>query len=168
MDLLGCLNSTSDWFFRAPAHCCLILIQHRTFRRLCCNASVEYAVFCVVFVIAFLQLRVRCGKFSAADHDVSVPCRSAFEQDVEHGNTDGLGDCQSKQALFTLIFPPLFHTPATILSPAPLSPPFLSSLPSPFSLPSVCPYNPLFQPIPSICSFLCSCLLSVLLLAASL
>uniref|UniRef100_A0A8C7MVX4 Semaphorin 6A n=1 Tax=Oncorhynchus kisutch TaxID=8019 RepID=A0A8C7MVX4_ONCKI len=24
--------------------------------------------------------------------------KSAFEQDVEHGNTDGLGDCQSKQA----------------------------------------------------------------------
>uniref|UniRef100_A0A668ATG7 Semaphorin 6A n=1 Tax=Myripristis murdjan TaxID=586833 RepID=A0A668ATG7_9TELE len=39
-----------------------------------------------------------CGWVSegaSADHDVSVPCRSAFEQDVEHGNTDGLGDCQS-------------------------------------------------------------------------
>uniref|UniRef100_A0A671UQ06 Semaphorin 6A n=1 Tax=Sparus aurata TaxID=8175 RepID=A0A671UQ06_SPAAU len=53
------------------------------------------------------------GLFSSADHDVSVPRRSAFEQDVEHGNTDGLGDCQSKQALFTLIFPPLFYTSPT-------------------------------------------------------
>lgn len=32
------------------------------------------------------------------------PCRSAFEQDVEHGNTDGLGDCQSKQGLSLLSF----------------------------------------------------------------
>uniref|UniRef100_A0A8C4IC62 Sema domain-containing protein n=1 Tax=Dicentrarchus labrax TaxID=13489 RepID=A0A8C4IC62_DICLA len=54
------------------------------------------------------------GLFSSADHDVSVPRRSVFEQDVEHGNTDGLGDCQSKQALFTLIFPPLFYNPPTI------------------------------------------------------
>lgn len=38
--------------------------------------------------------------FSCADHDVCVPRRSAFEQDVERGNTDGLGDCQSKQAFF--------------------------------------------------------------------
>uniref|UniRef100_A0A7N6FJK8 Sema domain-containing protein n=1 Tax=Anabas testudineus TaxID=64144 RepID=A0A7N6FJK8_ANATE len=39
--------------------------------------------------------------------------KSAFEQDVEHGNTDGLGDCQSKQAHFTPIFPPLLYTPRT-------------------------------------------------------
>lgn len=26
--------------------------------------------------------------------------RLAFEQDIEHGNTDGLGDCQSKQKCF--------------------------------------------------------------------
>uniref|UniRef100_A0A8C6LY78 Semaphorin 6A n=1 Tax=Nothobranchius furzeri TaxID=105023 RepID=A0A8C6LY78_NOTFU len=66
------------------------------------------------------------GLFSAADHDVFVPCRSAFEQDVERGNTDGLGDCQSKQALFTLIFPPLLHPP---------SPPLLSPFPSFSSVP---------------------------------
>uniref|UniRef100_A0A4W6CFB2 Semaphorin 6A n=1 Tax=Lates calcarifer TaxID=8187 RepID=A0A4W6CFB2_LATCA len=50
------------------------------------------------------------------------PSPLTFEQDVEHGNTDGLGDCQSKQALFTLIFPPLFHTPL------PFPPPHHSSL----------------------------------------
>uniref|UniRef100_A0A672HRM6 Sema domain-containing protein n=1 Tax=Salarias fasciatus TaxID=181472 RepID=A0A672HRM6_SALFA len=45
------------------------------------------------------------GLFSSADHDVSVPCRSAFEQDVEHGNTDGLGDCQTS---FFFFFKQLF------------------------------------------------------------
>uniref|UniRef100_A0A668ALW8 Semaphorin 6A n=1 Tax=Myripristis murdjan TaxID=586833 RepID=A0A668ALW8_9TELE len=70
---------------------------------------------------------VRHGLFSAADHDVSVPCRSAFEQDVEHGNTDGLGDCQSKQALFTpsfhlssMLFPLLFLS--SLLTRPPLFP----------------------------------------------
>lgn len=36
--------------------------------------------------------------------------RLAFEQDIEHGNTDGLGDCQSKQ-----IFYPLFTMCHTVL-----------------------------------------------------
>lgn len=54
--------------------------------------------------------------FSCADHDVCVPRRSAFEQDVEHGNTDGLGDCQSKQAFFTLICPSLVHPLLLVLS----------------------------------------------------
>lgn len=70
--------------------------------------------------------------FSTADHDVFVPRRSAFEQDVEHGNTDGLGDCQSKQTLFTLIFPLLFHTPPP---PSP-QPPLLFSLLAPSSFSS--------------------------------
>uniref|UniRef100_A0A8C6NUJ3 Semaphorin 6A n=1 Tax=Nothobranchius furzeri TaxID=105023 RepID=A0A8C6NUJ3_NOTFU len=63
-----------------------------------------------------------CGWVSegACRQVVSNP-KSAFEQDVERGNTDGLGDCQSKQALFTLIFPPLLHPP---------SPPLLSPFPS--------------------------------------
>lgn len=30
----------------------------------------------------------------------SLLFRLAFEQDIEHGNTDGLGDCQSKQKCF--------------------------------------------------------------------
>lgn len=107
-----------------------------------------------VLTVAFLQLCyfVRCGEpawpglFPSADHDVSVPRRSAFEQDVEHGNTDGLGDCQSKQSLFTLIFPPPpphTHTlPLLSVNSVPLfflSPPFPSPLPSPFCAPSVPP-----------------------------
>uniref|UniRef100_A0A7N9ATB7 Sema domain-containing protein n=1 Tax=Mastacembelus armatus TaxID=205130 RepID=A0A7N9ATB7_9TELE len=64
----------------------------------------------------------RCKKSCIASRDpycgwVSEgACRQvvAFEQDVEHGNTDGLGDCQSKQALFTLIFPLFFFTSHTI------------------------------------------------------
>uniref|UniRef100_A0A671UMP4 Semaphorin 6A n=1 Tax=Sparus aurata TaxID=8175 RepID=A0A671UMP4_SPAAU len=55
-----------------------------------------------------------CGWVSeGACKQVVGNIKSAFEQDVEHGNTDGLGDCQSKQALFTLIFPPLFYTSPT-------------------------------------------------------
>uniref|UniRef100_A0A665TQ97 Sema domain-containing protein n=1 Tax=Echeneis naucrates TaxID=173247 RepID=A0A665TQ97_ECHNA len=47
-----------------------------------------------------------CGWVSeGACRQVVGNMKSAFEQDVEHGNTDGLGDCQSKQGLFTLIFP---------------------------------------------------------------
>uniref|UniRef100_A0A665T5D2 Sema domain-containing protein n=1 Tax=Echeneis naucrates TaxID=173247 RepID=A0A665T5D2_ECHNA len=65
-----------------------------------------------------------CGWVSeGACRQVVGNMKSAFEQDVEHGNTDGLGDCQSKQGLFTLIFPALFHAP-----PPPPLPPFLSSL----------------------------------------
>uniref|UniRef100_A0A3B4Y9N0 Semaphorin 6A n=1 Tax=Seriola lalandi dorsalis TaxID=1841481 RepID=A0A3B4Y9N0_SERLL len=72
-----------------------------------------------------------CGWVSeGACRQVVGNMKSAFEQDVEHGNTDGLGDCQSKQALFTLIFPPLFHTPPTI-------PLFSVNLVSLFSRPSV-------------------------------
>uniref|UniRef100_A0A672HQQ0 Sema domain-containing protein n=1 Tax=Salarias fasciatus TaxID=181472 RepID=A0A672HQQ0_SALFA len=53
-----------------------------------------------------------CGWVSeGACRQVVGNVKSAFEQDVEHGNTDGLGDCQSKQAFFTLIFPLLFCTP---------------------------------------------------------
>uniref|UniRef100_A0AAQ4RCV9 Sema domain-containing protein n=1 Tax=Gasterosteus aculeatus aculeatus TaxID=481459 RepID=A0AAQ4RCV9_GASAC len=52
-----------------------------------------------------------CGWVSeGACRQVVGNTKSAFEQDVEHGNTDGLGDCQSKQALFTRIFPPPFYT----------------------------------------------------------
>lgn len=65
---------------------------------------------------------------------------------MEHGNTDGLGDCQSKQSLFTLIFPPPpppTHTlPLLSVNSVPLfflSPPFPSPLPSPFCAPSVPP-----------------------------
>uniref|UniRef100_I3KAS5 Semaphorin 6A n=1 Tax=Oreochromis niloticus TaxID=8128 RepID=I3KAS5_ORENI len=75
---------------------------------------------CVVKVpLSRCERHGRCKKSCIASRDPYcgwVPegaCRqvvgntkSAFEQDVEHGNTDGLGDCQSKQALFTLIFPP--------------------------------------------------------------
>uniref|UniRef100_A0A3P8PQW5 Sema domain-containing protein n=1 Tax=Astatotilapia calliptera TaxID=8154 RepID=A0A3P8PQW5_ASTCA len=79
---------------------------------------------CVVKVpLSRCERHGRCKKSCIASRDPYcgwVPegaCRqvvgntkSAFEQDVEHGNTDGLGDCQSKQALFTLIFPPsLWH-----------------------------------------------------------
>uniref|UniRef100_A0A8C8ITG8 Sema domain-containing protein n=1 Tax=Oncorhynchus tshawytscha TaxID=74940 RepID=A0A8C8ITG8_ONCTS len=40
----------------------------------------------------------RCERHGKCKNpDLSRPV-SAFEQDVEHGNTDGLGDCQSKQA----------------------------------------------------------------------
>uniref|UniRef100_A0A8C8IWM7 Sema domain-containing protein n=1 Tax=Oncorhynchus tshawytscha TaxID=74940 RepID=A0A8C8IWM7_ONCTS len=40
-----------------------------------------------------------CGWVSeGACRQVVLDPKSAFEQDVEHGNTDGLGDCQSKQA----------------------------------------------------------------------
>uniref|UniRef100_A0A7N8XF26 Sema domain-containing protein n=1 Tax=Mastacembelus armatus TaxID=205130 RepID=A0A7N8XF26_9TELE len=56
-----------------------------------------------------------CGWVSeGACRQVVGQMKSAFEQDVEHGNTDGLGDCQSKQALFTLIFPLFFFTSHTI------------------------------------------------------
>uniref|UniRef100_A0A7N6FHZ3 Sema domain-containing protein n=1 Tax=Anabas testudineus TaxID=64144 RepID=A0A7N6FHZ3_ANATE len=55
-----------------------------------------------------------CGWVSeGACRQVVGNVKSAFEQDVEHGNTDGLGDCQSKQAHFTPIFPPLLYTPRT-------------------------------------------------------
>lgn len=74
---------------------------------------------------------------SSADHDVSVPHRSAFEQDVEHGNTDGLGDCQSKRGPFTLIFPPQFPPCTITQSFSFLDRPFPSRLPSPFCAPSV-------------------------------
>uniref|UniRef100_A0A665THI9 Sema domain-containing protein n=1 Tax=Echeneis naucrates TaxID=173247 RepID=A0A665THI9_ECHNA len=63
-----------------------------------------------------------CGWVSeGACRQVVGNMKSAFEQDVEHGNTDGLGDCQSKQGLFTLIFPALFHgrdqlVPVTLLA----------------------------------------------------
>uniref|UniRef100_A0A8D3C3C2 Sema domain-containing protein n=1 Tax=Scophthalmus maximus TaxID=52904 RepID=A0A8D3C3C2_SCOMX len=67
-----------------------------------------------------------CGWVSeGACREVVGNIKSAFEQDVEHGNTDGLGDCQSKQAFFTLIFLPLFHT---YPPPPPPPPPFLSPL----------------------------------------
>uniref|UniRef100_A0A673YQ49 Semaphorin 6A n=1 Tax=Salmo trutta TaxID=8032 RepID=A0A673YQ49_SALTR len=40
-----------------------------------------------------------CGWVSeGACRQVVLDPKSTFEQDVEHGNTDGLGDCQSKQA----------------------------------------------------------------------
>uniref|UniRef100_A0A671UU08 Semaphorin 6A n=1 Tax=Sparus aurata TaxID=8175 RepID=A0A671UU08_SPAAU len=75
---------------------------------------------CVVKVpLSRCERHGRCKKSCIASRDpycgwVSEgACKSAFEQDVEHGNTDGLGDCQSKQALFTLIFPPLFYTSPT-------------------------------------------------------
>uniref|UniRef100_A0AAQ5YA02 Sema domain-containing protein n=1 Tax=Amphiprion ocellaris TaxID=80972 RepID=A0AAQ5YA02_AMPOC len=82
---------------------------------------------CVVKVpLSRCERHGRCKKSCIASRDpycgwVSEgACRSAFEQDVEHGNTDGLGDCQSKQALFTLIFPPLFHTPTNTTPLAPV------------------------------------------------
>lgn len=83
--------------------------------------------------------------FSRADHDVCVPRRSAFEQDVERGNTDGLGDCQSKQAFFTLICPPLLYplllhlSSRSTRSPSFLERPLPSSLLLPFCAPSVLP-----------------------------
>uniref|UniRef100_A0A7N9ATK1 Sema domain-containing protein n=1 Tax=Mastacembelus armatus TaxID=205130 RepID=A0A7N9ATK1_9TELE len=85
--------------------------------------------------------------------------KSAFEQDVEHGNTDGLGDCQSKQALFTLIFPLFFFTSHTIpLFTAnsvsfsrPSSPSYAAA--TSFSPRPFCPHNPLFQKLTPICPF---------------
>uniref|UniRef100_A0A7N6FJ87 Sema domain-containing protein n=1 Tax=Anabas testudineus TaxID=64144 RepID=A0A7N6FJ87_ANATE len=77
---------------------------------------------CVVKVpLSRCERHGRCKKSCIASRDpycgwVSEgACRQvvAFEQDVEHGNTDGLGDCQSKQAHFTPIFPPLLYTPRT-------------------------------------------------------
>lgn len=56
------------------------------------------------------------------------PRRSAFEQDVEHGNTDGLGDCQSKQALHNrsslhlVSFFSRLQFPTTLLSPFSIPP----------------------------------------------
>uniref|UniRef100_A0A8C5N710 Sema domain-containing protein n=1 Tax=Gouania willdenowi TaxID=441366 RepID=A0A8C5N710_GOUWI len=42
-----------------------------------------------------------CGWVSeGACKQVVSNTKSAFEQDVEHGNTDGLGDCQSKRFIF--------------------------------------------------------------------
>uniref|UniRef100_A0A3Q4BE98 Sema domain-containing protein n=1 Tax=Mola mola TaxID=94237 RepID=A0A3Q4BE98_MOLML len=46
-----------------------------------------------------------CGWVSeGACRQVVGNTKSAFEQDVEHGNTDGLGDCQSKQGHSLLSF----------------------------------------------------------------
>uniref|UniRef100_A0A8C5GR21 Sema domain-containing protein n=1 Tax=Gouania willdenowi TaxID=441366 RepID=A0A8C5GR21_GOUWI len=44
-----------------------------------------------------------CGWVSeGACKQVVSNTKSAFEQDVEHGNTDGLGDCQSKRFIFVV------------------------------------------------------------------
>uniref|UniRef100_A0A3Q2XIM7 Semaphorin 6A n=1 Tax=Hippocampus comes TaxID=109280 RepID=A0A3Q2XIM7_HIPCM len=61
-----------------------------------------------------------CGWVSEGACSQVIDTKSAFEQDVEHGNTDGLGDCQSKRALFffhSRIYPffhyrshPMIHT----------------------------------------------------------
>uniref|UniRef100_A0A674PFI1 Semaphorin 6A n=1 Tax=Takifugu rubripes TaxID=31033 RepID=A0A674PFI1_TAKRU len=69
---------------------------------------------CVVKVpVSRCERHGRCKKSCIASRDpycgwvAEGACRkvvgnikSAFEQDVEHGNTDGLGDCQSKHAFF--------------------------------------------------------------------
>uniref|UniRef100_A0A8C5BGQ5 Sema domain-containing protein n=1 Tax=Gadus morhua TaxID=8049 RepID=A0A8C5BGQ5_GADMO len=74
---------------------------------------------CVVKVplSRFLSVRLSVCLWSA-DRDVSVPSRSSFEQDVEHGNTDGLGDCQSKQAFFAPSSPPPTLSLSLSLSPS--------------------------------------------------
>uniref|UniRef100_A0A7N5ZXR3 Sema domain-containing protein n=1 Tax=Anabas testudineus TaxID=64144 RepID=A0A7N5ZXR3_ANATE len=72
---------------------------------------------CVVKVpLSRCERHGRCKKSCIASRDPYcgwVSEGASFEQDVEHGNTDGLGDCQSKQAHFTPIFPPLLYTPRT-------------------------------------------------------
>uniref|UniRef100_A0A8C5GRI0 Sema domain-containing protein n=1 Tax=Gouania willdenowi TaxID=441366 RepID=A0A8C5GRI0_GOUWI len=48
-----------------------------------------------------------CGWVSeGACKQVVSNTKSAFEQDVEHGNTDGLGDCQSKRFIFVVSLAP--------------------------------------------------------------
>lgn len=148
-DLQACQRSSEPQILRPPGHLLGVLWFSSSIGLSAAYAVCKHSVHCVwgCFVVAFLWLCyfVRCGEaawpglFSTADHDVSVPRRSAFEQDVEHGNTDGLGDCQSKQAHFTPIFPPLFHTPHTspLFSVNSGNPPFPSSLLSPLSPPSV-------------------------------
>lgn len=71
------------------------------------------------------------SRAAAAHHRVSCLCwlcRWPFEQDVEQGNTDGLGDCQSKQgplpshssiphrSLHSLFLPPVYLGSALTLS----------------------------------------------------
>uniref|UniRef100_A0A669C1D6 Semaphorin 6A n=1 Tax=Oreochromis niloticus TaxID=8128 RepID=A0A669C1D6_ORENI len=116
---------------------------------------------CVVKVpLSRCERHGRCKKSCIASRDPYcgwVPegaCRqvvgntkSAFEQDVEHGNTDGLGDCQSKQALFTLIFPPSLCTPtSTTNTTTPTTIPlfFVNSI-SLFSRLSVCVIRESYQ-----------------------
>uniref|UniRef100_A0A8C5C288 Sema domain-containing protein n=1 Tax=Gadus morhua TaxID=8049 RepID=A0A8C5C288_GADMO len=83
---------------------------------------------CVVKVplSRFLSVRLSvCLSVCLADRDVSVPSRSSFEQDVEHGNTDGLGDCQNSfVALNGKSNYPSIGLSANILNviPPPLSP----------------------------------------------
>lgn len=94
--------------------------------------------------------------FSCADHDVCVSRRSAFEQDVERGNTDGLGDCQSKQAflhsyLSSSTLHPLHLSSASTRSPLFSSVPFLLRCCHLFVPRLFRPHNPLFQAHPSIC-----------------
>lgn len=74
-----------------------------------------FTLYCSTAMCFCLVTLLGVASFFTADRVLSVPCRLAFEQDVEHGNTDGLGDCQSKQGLFTLIFP----TPLLFSSPSP-------------------------------------------------
>uniref|UniRef100_A0A4W5JVM9 Semaphorin 6A n=1 Tax=Hucho hucho TaxID=62062 RepID=A0A4W5JVM9_9TELE len=64
-----------------------------------------------------------CGWVSeGACRQVVLDPKSAFEQDVEHGNTDGLGDCQSKQASSLCVIRESYHkgrdqlVPVTLLA----------------------------------------------------
>uniref|UniRef100_A0A4W5KB11 Semaphorin 6A n=1 Tax=Hucho hucho TaxID=62062 RepID=A0A4W5KB11_9TELE len=64
----------------------------------------------------------RCERHGKCKNpDLSRPV-SAFEQDVEHGNTDGLGDCQSKQASSLCVIRESYHkgrdqlVPVTLLA----------------------------------------------------
>uniref|UniRef100_A0A671R2R3 Semaphorin-6A-like n=1 Tax=Sinocyclocheilus anshuiensis TaxID=1608454 RepID=A0A671R2R3_9TELE len=65
-----------------------------------------------------------CGWVSeGACKEISSDSKWPFEQDVEQGNTDGLGDCQSKQNPFTECWTLLRHSLlTTVPPPAPRGP----------------------------------------------